>query len=364
MMTAWFRRSRQTRTPVHSPPAAQLSREQGTRAAYRTLFVIQMAAQLLLWVSLYGYENAMQTTWQAVLMLLLPLLALWALWRVGGSAVSTPMGARIALLLLPCLMLDAALLLYTTQSLLRQIIPSYSPTLDALLIAIFCFLTVCLGKQNGVAFGANCLWGLLLLLFLFSTLLLDADANPVRLWPLLGQGLQHTAMQALSGVGSLWGIALLFILPLGKPTEIRSPMHPRMRTLLWALIPLGLGFIWALTYSMVRPWRVGDVMTDGQRLLLLGQQSNRVFLSQFPFLLLLLLPPIALSGCVMSGEKLLRNAAPKCPRSVAAALLLLPAVVLVLAFPAGPLAFLQALLPFRTALSALTGGLMLIIAKK
>ena len=80
MMTAWFRRARQTRTPVHSAMSEARSKRRGALAAYRVMISTQIAVQLLLWVTLYAYEQNVQATWQAAALLIVPLCALWALW--------------------------------------------------------------------------------------------------------------------------------------------------------------------------------------------------------------------------------------------------------------------------------------------
>ena len=76
MITAWFRRARQTRTPVHSPSEAQRYNARAMLGAYRTLGALQIGAQLVLWITFYGYDQTVQTTWQAAVMLLVPLAAL------------------------------------------------------------------------------------------------------------------------------------------------------------------------------------------------------------------------------------------------------------------------------------------------
>ena len=42
----------------------------------------------MLWVTLYAYDRLVQTTWQAALLLALPLAGLWALWRRGEGALA------------------------------------------------------------------------------------------------------------------------------------------------------------------------------------------------------------------------------------------------------------------------------------
>ena len=83
MMTGWFRRARQTRSAVTNREEARRQQRRAARAAYRTLGAMGLAAQLMLWVTLYAYDRLVQTTWQAALVLALPLAGLWALWRAA-----------------------------------------------------------------------------------------------------------------------------------------------------------------------------------------------------------------------------------------------------------------------------------------
>ena len=73
-------------------------------------------------------------------------------------------------------------------------------------------------------------------------------------------------------------------------------------------------------------------------------------------LLWMLLLPLALIGCAVSGEKLLRSAVPRVPRSVAALVPLLPGTVAALVWPDDLLGALGWALPWRALLSAAAGG--------
>ena len=171
MMTGWFRRARQTRSAVTNREEAHRQQRRAARAAYRTLGAIGLAAQLMLWVTLYAYDRLVQTTWQAALMLALPLAGLWALWRGGEDALATRNGARLTLLLLPCLMLDAAVLLRTLGGYISQLIPEYPLWACTVVPAALCWLTVLLSRENGAAYGASVfrlfLQGLILLATVF-----------------------------------------------------------------------------------------------------------------------------------------------------------------------------------------------------
>lgn len=118
------------------------------------------------------------------------------------------------MLLLPCLVLDAAVLIRTLAGYISQLIPEYPYWACALVPAVLCWLTALLSRENGAAYGASLFRLLLPGLFLLATVFLNTNAHPVRLWPLLGQGPGRTAAEALAGAGSGWGVALLFVLPL------------------------------------------------------------------------------------------------------------------------------------------------------
>ena len=155
MMTGWFRRARQTRSTVTNREEAHRQQRLAACAAYRMLGAIGLIAQLMLWVTLYAYDRLVQTTWQAALLLALPLAGLWALWRGGEGALATQKGARCTLLLLPCLVLDAAVLIRTLAGYISQLIPEYPYWACALVPAVLCWLTALLSRENGAAYGAS-----------------------------------------------------------------------------------------------------------------------------------------------------------------------------------------------------------------
>ena len=146
MMTGWFRRARQTRSTVTNREEAHRQQRLAACAAYRMLGAIGLIAQLMLWVTLYAYDRLVQTTWQAALLLALPLAGLWALWRRGEGALATQKGARCTLLLLPCLVLDAAVLIRTLAGYISQLIPEYPYWACALVPAVLCWLTALLSR--------------------------------------------------------------------------------------------------------------------------------------------------------------------------------------------------------------------------
>ena len=359
MMTGWFRRARQTLSTVKNREEAQRQQRRAACAAYRTLGVLQLAAQLMLWVTLYAYDRLVQTTWQTALLLALPLAGLWALWRGGESALSTPGGAKVTLALLLCLMLDAAVLLRTLAGYISQLIPEYPFWACAVVPAVLCWMAALLSRENGAAYGASLFRLLLLGLFLLATVFLNTNAHPVRLWPLLGQGPGKTAAEALAGAGSGWGVALLFVLPLHSrqsAAALSADRHAAGRAAVWTAVPWLMCVIWALWYAMVRPWRSGDMLEVGERLMGLARHSHSPLLYECSGLMWMLLLPLALTGCAVSGEKLLRCAVPRVPRSVTALLPLLPGTVAALVWPDELLDALGWALPWRALLSAAAGG--------
>ena len=74
--------------------------------------------------------------------------------------------------------------------------------------------------------------------------------------------------------------------------------------------------------------------------------------------------PAALCASALSGEIILRRAFRKGPRPVLCACLLLPALVLVLAWPERLPRWFGLLLPWRGAVSLITGGLILLLGRK
>lgn len=367
MIAAWFKRARQTRTPVHSLSEERRYSARALLGAYRALSAVQIAAQLVLWVTFYAYDQTVQTTWQAVLMLLVPLAALWALWNAGAPAVQTRAGALIGLALLPCLMVDAAFLLRVISGHIQQLIPEYPLRADEIVPAVLCLITVVFSRRNGVAYGAVFLRWLLAALFLLSTVFVSANAVGARLWPFWGQGIPKTALVALSGAGGLWGVSLLFVLPPssmpGAPSRRPLP-GDAPRSAFWALLPWLASVLWALWYALVRPWQSGDLLTIGERLTGLARHSSSIVLFELSSLMWLLWLPLALAGCVTSGDKLLRAALPNLPCPIAALVVLLPGTIASLLWPDDLLGALRWALPWRAALSLLAAVGMLIAAKR
>ena len=346
----WILRHTRTRAvPVRPPETAHA-------AGLRMAAAVQLGLQLLLWVTFGGYDRAAQAVWQAAGMLLPPQVLLWLVWRQGSAAVDS--SKWLALVLLPCLWLDAALLLYAQCGLVDSIIPEYPYLTGAVVTAAVCWLTLARARENGVAYGTSALRYPLILLFLLGTVLLSASRRADRLWPILGQGLANTAMTALRGTGSLWSTALLFVLP-GKTIE-----KPRARAVGWALLPWLAGAVWALWYGFLRPWAPGDALSVGQRLMGLARHATGVMNYQLAGLLWLAAIPAALCGNALSGEILLRRALPRCPRVPSTLVTLLPGLLAVGLLPARLPSILSLLLPWRGLVSLLAGLGMWLLSRK
>lgn len=369
MIASFVKRVRRTKTSVHDQKTEKEDRRSGTVNAYRSLAVVQIAIQIMIWVTLFCYDRALQTTWQSMLMLFVPLAILWVLWTAGHQGIRTKAGSYVVLLLLPCLLIDASMLLFTLTELMSEMVPSYSLPLHLVLATGISFLTICVSHENGVAYGAKAMrWGFLGL-FALATVLLDADANTYRLWPILGLGLGNTALTALSGVGGLWGVALLFILPMGKDGHMPAPSRTGQvgrphHTIPWTLLPWVLGVVWAFWTCLTGPWNALDHFTIGEKLIGMAIHTPSVLLAEFTNVMWLLGMAIGLAGCATSGEKILRNIMPRIPHTIAAGIVLFPALALSLIFQDALLSILEVMLPFRAALSAVAAIAMIVIAKK
>lgn len=344
----------QTRTGVLTPKAQRRSRARGDTAAYGWLGAFQLGAQLLLWVAFFAYDRALQTTWQATVPLIVPLGALYAVWRAGSPALQTRAGQLVCLALLPCLMLDAAFLLFALDGLIGGLIPQYPAWVGILAPAVICVFTALCARARGAAYGAFTLRWLLALLFVVGTLFLRASSRSDRLWPLLGKGLANTALTALSSMGGLWGAALLFV-------QAPSVHGSRLR---FALAPWAVACVWALWFALLRPWDMGDVLSLSQKLLGLSRSASGMVVYELAGLLWMLLLPLSLTGACSAGETVLTRVLPKCPRWIPAALIPLPGALLLLFFSQSAGDILSAALPWRAAVSLLCGAALWLIARK
>ena len=346
-----LKRAMQTRTAVHDEHAAQRQREQACGSALRLTAVVQTAAQLVLWVTFYGYDRAAQAVWQSALLLALPVAGLVCLWRAGGAQKTA------GLLLLPCLLLDAAFLLYALCGFIDGLIPEYPYAAGAVCAAAVCWLTLLFSRREGVANGTNVLKYFLLILFLLGAVFLRASSRADRLWPILGQGLSNTALTALGGTGAVWGAALLFVLPDQKETSVKAAA-------LCTALPWAVGAVWALWYGFLHPWAPGDELRVAERLMGLARHAADVINYELAGLMWLVLLPVSLTCCAMSGEILLSRACPRAPRALSTGMLLLPALLAVCLLPRQLPQWLKLLLPWRGAWTAAAGAAALILKRR
>ncbi len=359
-MTAWIKRERQTRTKVDDKSSERISRKRGQIAAYRAMAAVQITVQLILWIMLKAYDKGMQTTWQSALMLAVPVIGLYLLWTAGKGGLSSNAARFWLLALIPCLLIDAAVLVTVLDAFVSEMMPAYSPVLRLAIIGFLSLWAVCGARQNGVAYGVAALRHVLLLAFALGTFLLNADINVDRLHPLLGGGVSTTALNALEGIGGVWGVSLLFALPGISRVNMSIVKIKRRGAWIYALLPLVLCVVLALWLGLARPWRADDAMTMGERLMGLARNSRSILICELVGVGWLLALPCALFGCVRSGESLLSNAFPKLPRLLGTLAVLMPAVVYAFFCGNNGLGFAEAIMPYRIVLGAAAGIAVLV----
>lgn len=354
MMQFWVRR-RQTRTRIHSQDAARAQVRQGKASALRAMAAVQMGAQGILWITFFAYDRAQQAAWQAALLQLVPLLAVWLLWRYGAQAVRSRAGRWISLLLLPCLIADAALSLFALSGMIAQLIPQYPGWISVAIPAAACLITAQCARVDGVSGGMQLLKGWLIFLFILGTVFLRASTRSDRLWPLLGDGWLNTASAALHGAGSLWGAALLFALPgeRGKKSAV-----------FWAAVPWALTVIWALWHGFLRPWAAGDAIAVAEKMMGLARHASSVVLYEIAGLMWMFLLPLSITGGMAAAEVIVCRALPGCPRVLPSLAVALPAAAALLCWPAQTAALLEAALPWRAAVALIAGAALAILARK
>lgn len=353
MMANWLHKKMRTHTDVHTPSAAARQRRQSLQTALRITAALQTAAQMLLWVTFYGYDALRQSVWLSALLLLAPLLALWGLWRAGQGALKTHAGRLAALPLTLCLAADGALLLCALAEYISHLIPEYPFWICAVAPAILCLCAVWISGANGVPYGCQALCGLILPLFLLGTLALGASASQSRLHPLLGSGWPAIGLGALSGCGCLWG---------GNGQYLTDVPLEKKRSILWTLLPWLALMVWALWYGMVRPWAPGDMLDGGAQLTALARHAQNVVVFEISGVLWLLLLPLSLTGCLYTGRLLLERALPHAPRNLWPLALLLPGIVGLLLWRDGFIPLLSRVLPWRGAVSLLCGAALWVIS--
>lgn len=346
---------KQTRTRVHSSSAAQRQRDHGLAASARAMAAIQLGSQLLLWITFYGYDLTAQAVWQAALMLILPLAALWLVWR--NAAVDHPAAKWWMLPLVLCLVLDAALLITALSGYISQLVPMYPAWVSAAAPAAVCWLAALCARPRGVRYGSAVLIAPLIILLVFGTVFLRASTRADRLWPILGDGFLFTAKSALPGSGAVWGAALLFVLPREKSTV-------KWKTAVWAIVPWALCALWALWFGFVRPWATGDDIPVAEKMMGLARHADSIILYEIAGVMWLLLIPSSLTACVSTGEHLITRAFPRFPRTIALGVLPVLAVAATLIWPEQFFALMGAALPWRYVLSLICGLGLLILKRR
>ncbi len=332
------------RSPAVPPAELELmhmsSRQRGTAAACRGAVSVLLAAQLLLW--LHRTANGSPALWQAALLLCLPAAGVWALsaaaWR--GDAARRPWEK---LLLLPCLLLDAASLLHALLSLLTRMMPSYPAGLLRAAIPLLLTAAVLLGRARGAVSGAF-LWRRVLILpavvLVWQTV---SQQGFDRLFPILGDGVLPTLRQTLSGLGALWPIGLLFAVPPAAPEKKHAGA---MSAALPLLGVCGFG----LALGCAAPWPA-DALT-GERLLWLSRSSGSITVGGLGAALWLLMLMLGWCVAILCIRLICTQVFPKLTGSLpvlaGAALSMLPLWL----WPRSLPSWLLALLPWRLAMWA------------
>lgn len=402
---AWFRKRLQTRAASdrQEPP---LLRKSGTAAAYRRTVGLYLLVQVLLWGTLTGIGLAERTLWQSALLLIPAGTAVWAVSRwawgktagcaalesaasitdgqPGRGAEPSAVGSRHrlfrpdtghsipkpdpsrpgagfcrrpweGLLLLPVSLLDGVFLLHTLMSLLHRLMPSYPMGILRVCIPVLLMVGVLLGKNHGTACGVS-LWRWLLPLvagWVFLSSLTQLDGN--QLYPLLGKGWKPTMQAWAAGLGSLWPVGLLFLLP-GCGCE-NHPEHQskKMVSFLYIILPLVMGVVCALALVLAAGWQ-SAVQDAGFRLLLLGRSSGGPMVSGLWALFWLLALMMGFCTCLMSGQKLLKAVWPWLGAWVWPVLAGGTAAGLLWLWPGELPGWVQGLLPWRLAVWALAAA--------
>ena len=345
---------KQTRTRVHSPAAEQSQRDRSLASSARAMASIQLGTQLILWIFFFGFDRAAQAVWQAALMLLFPLLAVWLVWK--NTAPDHPCARWWLLMLIPCLLADAVLLTAALGGFISQLVPNYPVWATTLFPAAACFLTALCARPRGVKYGSMVLLAPLVILLVFGTVFLRASTRADRLWPILGDGLLSTAQSALLGSGAVWGAALLFIIPRAGKTK--------PKTAGWVFAPWLICVLCALWFGFLRPWSPGDQLSIAEKMMGLARHAHSVILYEITGVMWMLLIPASLAACFSTGGELLTRAFPRLPLWLA--LLVLPVLSLsaVLIWPENMLSILSAALPWRTAVCLLCGVILLFLKRR
>lgn len=390
---AWFRKRLQTRVEPVDRQIPPMVRNSGTAAAYRRTVALYLLVQVLLWAALTGIGLAQRTLWQSALLLIPAGAAVWAVsrWAWGKKACraaqasasrhrlfrpdtghplpkpdpSRP-GAGVSrrpwegLLLLPIALVDSVFLLHTLMSLLHRLMPSYPLGILRVVIPLLLTAGVLLGKTHGVACGVS-LWRWLLPLlagWVFLSGLTQLDGN--QLYPLLGMGWKPTAQAWAAGLGSLWPVGLLFLLPGCRCDHASNQQPGKAASFLYVLLPLVMGVVCALVVVLAAGWQASGQDT-GFRLLLPGRSSGGPMVSGLWALFWLLALMMGFCTCLMSGQKLLKAVWPRLSLWVWPVVAGAAAAGLLWLWPGELPGWVQGLLVWRLAGWALAAALAIVI---
>ncbi len=360
-MAGRLRRMIQTHSKDHSPADQKDSILHGLRKSQRVTVAVQLATQLLLWLFLWLFDELLQASWQGIVLMLAPALVLFFLWSAFPLRPATLAMRRVRLLLLPCLWLDAALVLITLSLFSQLQLPNWPNHAIDIGIGLLAFATVTLSGKHGVAYGINALWWVAVLM-LVGTLTFSGAPSPENLWPIFGNGIPVTLRSALWGIGGVWSVGLLFTLPRDSSHARRPDTKPRL--LPYVLVPIVLVGIW-IFYHCMRGVGFGvNFYAPKEKMIVLSWMGTNLLLLFFTTVLWLMLLPMALSANATCGVSFLTEAFPRMPRRLAALLCLLPPVVLAMFPEAATLRSLQAILPYRFLLSAVTAALSWILERR
>lgn len=335
---------RQTRTRIHSASERQREQQQGYDAAGRTMAAIQLGTQILLWIFFYGYDLCEQTVWQAVLMLLIPVILLFLIWRCADA--EHPSARWWMLGLNVCLLLDGVFLTSALSGFIAQLIPHYPAWVTVIFPCAMCYLAALCARERGVRYGSAVLAVPLVVLLVFGTVFLRASTRADRMWPILGDGLFSTARSALNGAGAVWGVSLLFL-------------HGR-KTAVYAAVPWGLGLLCAVWFGFLNSWASGDDLAVAEKMMGLARHAHSVILYEMSGVLWMLLIPAALIACLSASGQLIGRAFPKIPLWISLMVIAIPSAAASLWMTDSLFAVLQTVLPWRYVISLICGlGLML-----
>ena len=215
----------QTLTDVHDEASRerQMRREEAAQGAL--LLGLGVGAQVLAQGALTLLPRALNASWWAVLLQLIPLTALWTLGRGAQGAGRRYRAAAAGMALL--FLTDMAADLFSLAELAHVFLAPQAPRWTLALGAAGAAALAAPGRGQGVPRAARFLrWFLLAgLAFCICTVLPTGEAG--FLYPLAGWGAGHTLRCALPMTGAVWSAAALPFLPAGR--EHAAALAPAAR---------------------------------------------------------------------------------------------------------------------------------------